>query len=183
MKHKKCYRCKAFKSITEFHKDNSRKDKLSGKCKECKSIIDREYSGKKKANRKYYKNNKRKFQNYNIRRRELHRIDPRIRLRGGAQRRAKRKVIPFELPNYKSLPRVPKYCPILGIPLKVGKLKGSNGGGTDNSPSLDRIDNNKGYTKDNIQIISRKANQMKSNATLKEIGKLYNYMNKIINKE
>ena len=107
----------------------------------------------------------------------MHRIDPRIRLRGGAKRRAKRKGIEFNLLTYKSLPKVPKYCPILGIPLKVGK-----GAGTDNSPSLDRINNNKGYTIENIQIISRKANQMKSNATLKEIEKLYNYMSRIINK-
>ena len=57
------------------------------------------------------------------------------------------------------------------------------GKSTDNSPTLDRIDNTNGYIKGNVQWLSRKANQMKSNATLKEIGKLYNYMNKIINKE
>ena len=69
------------------------------------------------------------------------------------------------------MPKVPKYCPILEIPLYVGTKTS-----TDNSPTLDRIDNNKGYIKENIQIISRKANQMKSNANFKEIEKLYFFM-------
>ena len=174
---KKCYKCKELKSIESFHTDNTRKDKLSGKCKKCKNLVDKEYSKKRRAKRKNLRKNKIKFEDYNKRRRELHRIDPTKRLWGGAKRRAKRKGIEFNILTYKSLPKVPKYCPILGIPLKVGK-----GAGTDNSPSLDRINNNKGYTIENIQIISRKANQMKSNATLKEIEKLYNYMSRIINK-
>ena len=63
------------------------------------------------------------------------------------------------------------------IILKISLYVGDNVS-TDNSPSLDRIDNNKGYIKGNIQIISRKANQMKSNANLKEIEMLYNFMKK-----
>ena len=105
------------------------------------------------------------------RRRNNHKKDPRARLRDGARRRAIEKGIPFDLKTHKDLPKVPKYCPILDIPLVVGV-----GVPTDNSPSLDRIDNNKGYTKDNIQIISRKANQMKSNANFKEIELLYLHM-------
>lgn len=52
---------------------------------------------------------------------------------------------------------IPSHCPVLGIPLKK-----SEGFSSDGSPSLDRIYPNKGYTKDNVRIISWKANRMKS---------------------
>ena len=180
---KQCTICKEKKAVDNFHKDMSRKDNLCQKCKKCKSEVDKVYSEKNKARRKelrnkmnYYWDNKERFQNYNERRRQLHRQDPRIRLRGGARGRAIEKGIEFDLPTYKDLPECPVECPVLKIPLIVGSDKNSNGGGTDNSPTLDRIDNNKGYIKTNVHIISRKANQMKSNANFKEIEMLYNYM-------
>ena len=83
------------------------------------------------------------------------------------------KGIVFNILSYKDLPKVPKYCPILDIPLYVGDKVS-----TDNSPTLDRIDNDNGYIKGNIQIISRKANQMKSNGDFKDIEMLYNFMKK-----
>lgn len=61
--------------------------------------------------------------------------------------------------------KIPTYCPILGI--KLQSHKGS--GGRINSPSLDRIDNDKGYTPDNIQVISHLANCMKANANKKQL--------------
>ena len=95
---KKCSVCKENKDVSDFHKDMSRKDNLCQKCKSCKSIIDKEYSEKNKERRKelyskrrHYWNNKERFQNYNERRRELHREDPRIRMRGGAKPRARKK--------------------------------------------------------------------------------------------
>lgn len=55
---------------------------------------------------------------------------------------------------------IPKICPVLKCPIIIG-------GGVQNmySPSIDRLDNSKGYTKDNIQIISRLANIMKNCST------------------
>jgi len=55
----------------------------------------------------------------------------------------------------------PQYCPILGIKLEIGVGSGAK----PNSPSIDRIDPAKGYTRDNIQVISQLANVMKNNAT------------------
>ena len=40
------------------------------------------------------------------------------------------------------------------------------------SPSLDRIDPNRGYTKDNIIVMSYRANRIKNDATKEEIKKL-----------
>lgn len=57
---------------------------------------------------------------------------------------------------------VSQYCPILGIELHVNK---GMVGGRSNSPSIDRKDSTKGYTKENVWVISQLANQMKSNAT------------------
>lgn len=53
---------------------------------------------------------------------------------------------------------IPNVCPVLGLPLNVNSGKS---GAYPNSPSLDRIDNSKGYTKDNIRVISQQANAMK----------------------
>ncbi len=66
---------------------------------------------------------------------------------------------------------IPKNCPILGIP-----LFGGTGSMCDNSPTLDRINNTIGYVKENIQVISHKANAMKRNGNLEDVKKLYEWM-------
>ena len=58
-------------------------------------------------------------------------------------------------------------CPVFGTKFSFGK--GHNWKYKQNSMSVDRIDNNKGYNKDNLVIVSFKANAMKSSATLKEL--------------
>ena len=57
---------------------------------------------------------------------------------------------------------IPEYCPYLDIKINPW-------GNRDNCPSLDRKDNSKGYTKDNIQVISFQANRMKNTASLNEL--------------
>lgn len=62
---------------------------------------------------------------------------------------------------------IPAVCPLLGIPLdRNAPLR------SDNIPSLDRIDSQKGYTPDNIWVISWKANKMKSDSSVEELKKL-----------
>lgn len=60
---------------------------------------------------------------------------------------------------------IPDRCPYLDIPL----IKKELGPRADNQASIDRKDATKGYTKDNIQIISWLANRMKSNATEEQL--------------
>jgi hypothetical protein len=62
---------------------------------------------------------------------------------------------------------VPDTCPILGIPLFK-----SGGRQTNNSPSVDRLDPSKGYVKDNVWVISWRANSIKKDATLEELEKI-----------
>ena len=61
---------------------------------------------------------------------------------------------------------IPDICPILEVPLEMGTKDDY-----EYSPSIDRIDNSKGYVKGNIQIISKKANSMKNCATYEELKK------------
>lgn len=60
---------------------------------------------------------------------------------------------------------IPEVCPFLKVPLIFDRGKGLSW----NAPSIDRIDSSMGYVKGNVQILSRKANMMKSNATQAEL--------------
>lgn len=48
----------------------------------------------------------------------------------------------------------------------------ASGGRLPASASLDRLDSSRGYTPDNVWVISWRANQIKSNATLSELRTL-----------
>ena len=65
---------------------------------------------------------------------------------------------------------VPEVCPLLGIKLEWGVGKGRHR--LDATPSVDRILPDKGYTKENVWIISWRANMLKNNATLEELKRL-----------
>jgi len=67
---------------------------------------------------------------------------------------------------------IPEYCPILNVKLELNEKQG----GGNNSPALDRIDNSKGYIKGNVQVISSKANRIKSDATIEEVGLVYKFL-------
>jgi len=63
---------------------------------------------------------------------------------------------------------MPVNCPVFKK-YKLKKEYSEKSGPKPWSPSLDRIDNSKGYVKGNIQVISNKANTMKGNATPEEL--------------
>ena len=72
---------------------------------------------------------------------------------------------------------VPETCPLLGY-----KLERSTDGSRRKSPctpSLDRIDSTKGYIKGNVWVISWRANQLKSDATLQELVSIADWASKI----
>lgn len=75
---------------------------------------------------------------------------------------AKGKSVPFDL-NLEDLV-LPKYCPIFGVKLLYGYPTNHP-----NQYSVDRIIPSLGYVKDNIIIISKKANLCKSNLSIDEL--------------
>ena len=87
--------------------------------------------------------------------------------------RARQKQLEFSLIKEDLV--IPLRCPILNIELCTTNQKQE-----DNSPSIDRIDNEKGYTKDNILIISNRANSLKKDATLEEMKLIYEFYKDLV---
>ena len=69
---------------------------------------------------------------------------------------------------------IPQYCPVLGIKLQIGN------GDSDNSPSLDRIVPVSGYVRNNIQVISTRANRIKNDATLVELRCVLHWLERVV---
>lgn len=90
-----------------------------------------------------------------------HRMIPQSLLRA-ARRRAKTFGLEFTITARDII--VPSECPLLGTELVLGEGKQGP-----NSPSLDRINNSRGYTPDNIWVISQRANTCKGNLSADEI--------------
>lgn len=75
---------------------------------------------------------------------------------------------------------IPDVCPVLGIPLKVNV---SGGGPSYNAPSLDRIDNTKGYIPGNVVVVSWRANTLKKDASIKELINLADFYKQYLTEE
>ena len=86
-----------------------------------------------------------------------------LRMYNTSKQRAKKRNINFTIIKEDIV--IPKFCPLLGIPITNIMGKGRQ----QTNASLDRLDNTKGYTKDNIQIISDLANRMKQDATPEQL--------------
>lgn len=84
------------------------------------------------------------------------------RLYHSAKSRAKKRGLSFSLVLGDIV--IPDICPILGVPIVL-----SSG---DYAPSIDRIDPNLGYHKENIQVVSKRGNTLKNNMTYEESVKI-----------
>lgn len=96
------------------------------------------------------------------------------RLYHAAKSRSRKKKLAFDIELADIV--IPIHCPVLGIELahkNVGPI-------LPNSPSIDRHDPNKGYTKDNIVIMSWRANMLKNNMTAEEAQKLVEYLRGVV---
>ena len=90
----------------------------------------------------------------------------------GAKYRAKKQKFPFSI-TYEDI-IVPELCPVLGIKIR----KSNDGLVKPSSPTLDKLVPKKGYTKDNIVVMSHRANTIKSDGKLAEFEKILKFMKK-----
>lgn len=142
-----CKECSKKRGIVNYHKNH---EHYRAKDKERNQREDvKEYN--RKQSKKYYHEK------------------PEVALWSRAKQRAKKKGIEFNIEVTDVI--IPNVCPALGIPLEI--TEGKSG---ESSPSLDRIDNSKGYIKGNVCVISHKANTIKSNSSVQELKKVLNYM-------
>ena len=93
----------------------------------------------------------------------------------GIKRRAKSKNIPFNLDLQYLFILSPSNCPVLNTPLSWCE-KHDKKGPKNNSPSLDRIDPEKGYVKGNVMWMSQLANTMKNSASKEELKLFANWV-------
>jgi len=162
-----CNICKQFLPLDFFSINNAiKKDKRSLYCRECDT---------KKQEAKRRKSPEKSLEygrNYQAKRRQ----DSTYRLQmllNASKQRAKLKGLEHTLTLEQLINIYPKdnKCPVFGTDLQFG-----DAGFRDHSPSIDKIDHNKGYTLDNVQILSWRANRLKVDATIQELELLLNYM-------
>lgn len=92
--------------------------------------------------------------------------------------RARHRALVFKIPFSLSLEHIviPEVCPYLGVRLEIGV-----GGHVDASPSLDRIEPSLGYVPGNVEVISFRANRIKSDGTVDEHEKVARRMRLLAN--
>jgi hypothetical protein len=109
----------------------------------------------------------------NLRMKEWRQRNPKYMLHVSAKRRATKDGTVFSI-TIDDIPDIPEVCPILGIAL-FQRDDGTKGPCA-NSPTLDKINPELGYVKNNIAIISFKANKMKSDMSIENLEKILSYM-------
>mgnify|MGYP003652898977 CR=1 FL=1 len=156
-KGKVCSHCKEHQPLSEF---NKKKDGLQSYCKSCQKEYDHNICPFKKWFKSKKSDAKRKGVEFTIKPTDI----PSVNIRETITETRGRKYTSWEAIEY------PKVCPVLGVKLDWGM-----NGRQPNSPSLDRINPNKGYVKGNVMMMSDLANKMKNNATSEQLVKFSRY--------
>jgi hypothetical protein len=185
---KQCTRCKQIKNIIEFTKDKYNSDGLDNWCKDCKRIwqsskrgkeamnrYNRSPKGKKTAKKYYYsKKGQKRYKNYSLTPQGIF-----AHIKGGANHRK----ILFDINKedfvewYNNQTKKCIYCDRI----EIEAIKDRNG--NYKRLSIDRKDNNKGYTLDNIVLCCHRCNTIKSKTfTYEQMIRVGNILKEGINK-
>ena len=164
---KECSTCKQLLPFSSFTKNKAnKKDGLQYHCRIC----DNERQQKRRVDKKE------EMQSYGREYRIKNKNNFEFRLQGllnASRSRAKEKnrENTLVMQDLKELFPVDGKCPVFGF-----NLEWNGNGFRETSPSIDRIDSSRGYTKDNIQIISWKANRIKGYATVEDLETVLAYL-------
>ena len=160
---RKCNKCGKIRPIKDFQLFN---------VKGCKYYTNCRYCFRKEARIKYKENiDKMRAKNRAKERRRRERRPIHVWFLS-IKNRARTKGLEFNLTEEEDF-KVPNYCPVLKVPLFFSpRHHGRNMFPHPNTPSMDRIDNTKGYIKGNVVITCFRANQVKGDATLAELEAL-----------
>lgn len=170
MEEKICSKCKKFKLLCDFPVDKAKASGYRGYCKTCAKIGRKVYYEKNKDRtlkkaQQFYADNR---EQQKARQKQKYRDNPVTGLFYAARDRAPKLGIPWNLEL--SDIHVPDKCPVFGTPFVVGD--------NDRAASLDRTRPELGYVKGNVQVISFRANRLKSNGTLDELKALVSWLEK-----
>lgn len=175
---KKCSRCDKIKRYCQFAQNSDSPDKLRSICKLCDAKRARKY-----RSQEFQITSVNKICNTcaQIKSTDAFRPD---KVPGGLRgrcrwcdakiekiRKARIDDIEIDADFILSLP-LPDICPVLGIKLSLGRITGHAC-----SPSFDRINPKYGYIPGNVQVISSRANSIKSDATPSELMQVALFVN------
>jgi len=154
---KVCFKCGLEKSLDDFYNHKATKDGKLGKCKLCTKLdVQNNYKDKNEQ----YKSYDRRRQRYSKKRMFQHRYSSmKQRIEGRATRKYN-----VEGKELMSKEEYLMWCAIEGNMKVFDEIYTAwvdSGFNRRMAPSVDRIDNNKGYTADNIQWMAVKDNSSK----------------------
>lgn len=180
-----CSKCEKNKPIELFVKNKTCKNGRSNVCKECQNNYSREYRKgnqdylyKKRIN--YYNGGKESEKKLRAQRKQENPLKIRCQyLKAGMRDRARKKKLDYDKDFFsveylmKRLSDNP-YCECCNTLLDIGFKEDRKF--HDNSPSMDRVDSTKGYTKDNVAILCWRCNKHKQDATSEELRMIADFM-------
>ncbi len=152
---KRCGKCKRLLDDSEFGHTTQTKSGLRCYCHTCERIRNKDLREKDPEDfnkrKKYYS--------------ERSGIEVYCQRALTSKREREKYDVALTIKELRNIATRTKVCPICGVTIDYSRGKGTI---LDNSPSLDRINNENVLTKDNVWIICNKCNRTKSNRTLKE---------------
>lgn len=190
-----CTQCNEEKHFSDFYKCSENPDGYKYNCKKCCNIKARAHREK---NYEKYRIQEREYYSKNIEKKKYQRkiwaeknsekqkktrqeyIDSAntnkkvhaTLILGNVRGRAKKTGVEFSITSADII--IPEFCPVLGIPLVYNR-----GLAKENSASIDRIDNSKGYIPGNVIIVSVLANRIKNSATSDQILSVGNFYKRL----